>query len=172
MKQNLLSLALAATLFAAPLASLHGQEAILYEPTEMEDAMTNEQLYQGKTAPPALPAPREEGQVQTAPAPRTGVRAPYHAPMQGPASGRGYPSNQYSRHQTRYPAYANTQVWVPGHWRYSFRLYQYVWVAGRYATPPRPGMVFVPGHWRHTIRGWTWVNSHWRPARNRFAYGY
>lgn len=51
-------------------------------------------------------------------------------------------------------------VWVPGFHRWDGRAY--VWVAGRWARPPRVGVIWVPGHWKHTRHGWYWVDGRWR----------
>ena len=51
-------------------------------------------------------------------------------------------------------------VWIGGYHRWDGRAY--VWVPGRWALPPRAGVVWVAGHWKHGPHGWYWVEGHWR----------
>jgi hypothetical protein len=56
------------------------------------------------------------------------------------------------------PGYA----WLGGYYRWTGR--SYVWVAGRWALPPRPGVVWVPPHWNYVrARGsYVFVAGFWR----------
>ena len=65
----------------------------------------------------------------------------YRAEVMGVAPGPGY-------------------VWVPGYYRWEGR--SYLWMPGRWATPPRPRAVWVPGGWRHDRHGWYWSEGRWR----------
>ena len=51
-------------------------------------------------------------------------------------------------------------VWVAEEWVPSGGTY--VYKAGYWSLPPRPGAVWIPGHWRHPRRGYGWVPGHWR----------
>lgn len=51
-------------------------------------------------------------------------------------------------------------VWVGGYHRWDGRAY--LWVPGRWATPPRNRHGWVPARWVHDRRGWYVVNGHWR----------
>jgi len=48
-----------------------------------------------------------------------------------------------------------TAVWIPGH--YEPVNGRWVWYAGYYGYPPRPGMTWIPGHYRHGY----WHPGHW-----------
>jgi hypothetical protein len=53
-------------------------------------------------------------------------------------------------------------VWMSGYWDWRTDLGRHVWVAGRWTTPPRLGMVWMPprwvddgtGHWYRTAGQW------------------
>src|SRR4029453_12974737 len=51
-------------------------------------------------------------------------------------------------------------VWVGGFHRWDGKAY--AWVPGRWALPPRAGVVWVPGHWKKHAHGWYWVEGHWK----------
>ena len=51
-------------------------------------------------------------------------------------------------------------IWIPGFHRWDGKAY--IWTAGRWDLPPRPGVVWAEGHWRHHRHGWYWVEGHWR----------
>ena len=51
-------------------------------------------------------------------------------------------------------------VWVPGYYKGAGG--RYVWVAGRWAKPPRAGMVWVPPIWRQGPNGYVFVAGRWR----------
>ncbi len=51
-------------------------------------------------------------------------------------------------------------VWIPGYHRWDGR--RYVWVAGRWAAPPRPGGIWVPPRWVPRHGGYVFVPGHWR----------
>lgn len=62
------------------------------------------------------------------------------------------------------PARPDTdQVWVPGEWAWRQRVNAYVWMPGRWDTPPSPGAVWVRGDWSASGGGYTWVEGHWKP---------
>jgi len=49
-------------------------------------------------------------------------------------------------------------VWVPGAWEWDGR---WVWVAGRWAPPPRHGAIWIGGHWEHRAHERIWIRGHW-----------
>lgn len=51
-------------------------------------------------------------------------------------------------------------VWLEGYHRWDGRAY--VWVPGRWATPPRPRSRWEAGHWDHNGHGYFWVEGRWR----------
>jgi uncharacterized protein YcfJ len=50
-------------------------------------------------------------------------------------------------------------VWVGGEWEWHGR---WVWCAGHWAYPPRPGVVWVTGRSWHDHRGWHSQRGYWR----------
>ena len=38
-------------------------------------------------------------------------------------------------------------VWMAGYWDWRADMGRHVWVAGKWATPPRPGVVYMPPRW-------------------------
>jgi len=51
-------------------------------------------------------------------------------------------------------------VWVPGYYKGVHR--RYVWMAGRWALPPRPGAAWVPPRWVARSGGYVFVAGYWR----------
>jgi hypothetical protein len=51
-------------------------------------------------------------------------------------------------------------VWQPGYYRYGGG--QYIWVGGRWVSPPYGGAIWVPGMWRGGPNGYVWIAGHWR----------
>ncbi len=53
-------------------------------------------------------------------------------------------------------------VWVGGFYRWTGR--SYIWVAGRWALPPRPGAVWVAPHWEFIAgrHGYVFAGGFWR----------
>jgi WXXGXW repeat (2 copies) len=50
-------------------------------------------------------------------------------------------------------------VWQPGYYKWSGR--EHVWVEGRYADPPRPGVRWVAPTWDHRDNGWVYLDGRW-----------
>jgi hypothetical protein len=48
-----------------------------------------------------------------------------------------------------------SEEWVPGGGTY-------VYHAGYWVLPPRPGTIWIAGHWRRRPNGYVWVGGHWR----------
>lgn len=51
-------------------------------------------------------------------------------------------------------------IWRGGH--YQFRNGRYLWIAGAWVNPPRPGLIWVPGFYQKTAEGGLFINGHWR----------
>ncbi len=60
--------------------------------------------------------------------------------------------------RTRRPG--RRHVWLGGHWQY--RRGRYVWVKGRWAVPPRRGLVYVRPTWKRHGGGYVFVVGGWR----------
>jgi hypothetical protein len=54
-----------------------------------------------------------------------------------------------------------TMVWTGGHWRWDPETRSYVWLQGKYMTPPHERAAWMPGHWRQGPDGWMWDEGHW-----------
>jgi len=59
------------------------------------------------------------------------------------------------------PAPGANYIWIEGHWKWSRRQHQYVWVNGHWEKR-RHHKVWVPGHWAVVPGGYRWVPGHWR----------
>jgi hypothetical protein len=53
-----------------------------------------------------------------------------------------------------------THVWISGYHRWDGNAY--VWTAGRWEQPPRPGQRWVAHRWVHRNGGYVMVDGHWR----------
>jgi hypothetical protein len=51
-------------------------------------------------------------------------------------------------------------VWTPGYYKGASG--RYVWVAGRWMKPPRPGMVWVAPAWQKGPNGYAFIGGRWR----------
>ncbi len=51
-------------------------------------------------------------------------------------------------------------VWIAGYHRWDGNAY--VWVPGRWDTPPRPHARWVAGRWVHRHGGYVFVDGRWR----------
>jgi len=51
-------------------------------------------------------------------------------------------------------------TWIPGNWRFSYRIGTYVWVDGYWART-RHNHRWVRGHWDRTPYGWTFHAGYW-----------
>jgi hypothetical protein len=59
------------------------------------------------------------------------------------------------------PSPGPEMVWMSGHWTWKPEARNYVWLEGKYATPPRPRAAFVPGRWVQRTEGWIWEDGRW-----------
>lgn len=50
-------------------------------------------------------------------------------------------------------------IWIPGAWEWNGR---WVWAAGRWAYPPRPGAVWVPHHYENRNGVHVFIRGGWR----------
>ena len=57
-------------------------------------------------------------------------------------------------------------VWIEEEWEP--RGGTYVFVGGRWAEPPHPGMRWIPGHWAQRPRGEVWIPGHWKEVGRRY----
>ncbi len=61
-------------------------------------------------------------------------------------------------------------IWIDEDWE--SRGGKYVFVGGRWAEPPRQGLIWVAGHWAQKTSGEVWIRGHWieraRPMRPRY----
>lgn len=60
-------------------------------------------------------------------------------------------------------------VWIAGYYRWAPRRHRYVWVAGRWALPPRPHAIWVEGRWERRNNEWVYYQGRWEnePPRAR-----
>ena len=78
-------------------------------------------------------------------------------PMQAPRAHRETSGAARSKHL----------VWIPGYWdllgkKNAAGQPGWLWVPGRWARPPAPGLHWSAGHWGFR-NGWaTWIPAHWR----------
>jgi hypothetical protein len=66
-------------------------------------------------------------------------------------------------HYERIAAPSPRHVWIEEEWEP--RGGRYVFVGGRWAEPPHPGLAWIPGHWAARPRGEVWIPGHWRERR-------
>ena len=52
-------------------------------------------------------------------------------------------------------------IWVEGHWQWSRKKDDYVWIPG-YWIKKKDGKIWIRGSWERTRRGWVWVKSYWK----------
>ena len=65
-----------------------------------------------------------------------------------------------ARVEVRVAAPSARHLWIGGHHRWNGTAH--VWVPGRWAVPPRAGVVWVEPHWVHHRNGWYLVEGRWR----------
>jgi len=71
----------------------------------------------------------------------------------------------YERNEREHPRRPSAaHMWVAEEWRWNPGIRNYEYVPGRWAIPPRPGLVWVRGHWvkRTYHPGYRWVPGQWR----------
>lgn len=63
-------------------------------------------------------------------------------------------------------------AWMAGYWDWRPDLGRHVWIAGHWATPPRPGVVYMPPSWQPDGRnGFYRSQGRWVAGTPRDAYG-
>lgn len=65
-----------------------------------------------------------------------------------------------NRVEVRAPAPGPGYIWIQGH--QAWQGGDYVWVGGRWDSPPRPRAHWVAGHWAHARGGWYWIEGRWQ----------
>ncbi len=50
---------------------------------------------------------------------------------------------------------------MSGHWSWNPQARSYVWIDGKYASPPRPRAAWMPGRWMQRTEGWVWEDGRW-----------
>jgi hypothetical protein len=113
--------------------------------------------------PPPSPEPPPQPQQESQP--------PAEAPAEGPVATQAPPPPQAE--EIPPPPYEGA-VWIDGYWSWTGTTY--VWVPGRYESPPQVGLYWYPGGWvLHPGGGYVFVAGRWaRPGwrhRYRFVYG-
>ncbi|MGE3540715.1 MAG: YXWGXW repeat-containing protein [Candidatus Tectimicrobiota bacterium] len=63
------------------------------------------------------------------------------------------------REEVRLPQPSPGHVWVPGYWTWGKD--EWVWVQGRWSTPPERTAAWVPGQWVQRGTEWVWRTGHW-----------
>jgi hypothetical protein len=56
---------------------------------------------------------------------------------------------------------AGNVVWIDGHWLWSKKKKDYVWVKGSWNKPKR-GKAWVAGRWEKVPGGHKWIPGHWK----------
>lgn len=70
------------------------------------------------------------------------------------------------------PRTSNDAIYIRGHWRYMRRIEKrageprreedgWLWMPGRWVTPPEPGLVWRDGYWTRSGGAWRWVDPVW-----------
>ena len=79
-----------------------------------------------------------------------------------------------AKSETRTRSPGGSAIWLPGFWtlqgdRHSATRAGWVWVPGRWVTPPSRRARWEPAHWGMLDSWWSWIPGHWAlPGR----YGY
>lgn len=60
----------------------------------------------------------------------------------------------------------NNVQWVPGYWKWSDEIADFVWVTGLWRDVP-PGREWIPGYWTEAEGGFVWVHGYWNQANQR-----
>ncbi len=71
-----------------------------------------------------------------------------------------------AKSETKGRAPSKDAIWVPGFWnlqgnRYTGSRAGWVWVPGRWLTPPVPHARWDPAHWGWSDEWWSWIPGHW-----------
>jgi hypothetical protein len=84
------------------------------------------------------------------------------------------PTIPASKSETKGPAPSADAVWLAGFWdfqgdRYTAARGGWVWIPGRWLTPPVRDARWDPAHWGWSDGWWSWIPGHWV---QRGAHGY
>lgn len=63
------------------------------------------------------------------------------------------------REEVRISPPAPGHAWVPGYWTWGKN--EWVWVQGRWETPPERKATWAPGQWVQRGEEWAWRTGHW-----------
>jgi len=71
-----------------------------------------------------------------------------------------------AKSETRSRAPSKDAIWIPGFWnlqgdRYASSNAGWVWVPGRWETPPVQDARWDPAHWGWSEDWWSWFPGHW-----------
>lgn len=64
------------------------------------------------------------------------------------------------RIEERGVAPTTTYAWIPGHWEWNGR--DWDWAHGKWVEPPYTEAVWVPSQWEWNDHEWVWVPGHWK----------
>jgi hypothetical protein len=70
-----------------------------------------------------------------------------------------YPPIPPLREEVPPPRRGAEEVFVPGHWHWNGRDYE--WIAGHWTAQPAGMARFVPGRWVARHGAWEWIPAHW-----------
>jgi hypothetical protein len=63
------------------------------------------------------------------------------------------------REEMRTTSPSSESVWVPGYWRWDNG---WVWIQGRWESPPERMATWVPGYWVQQGNTWVWYPGRWQ----------
>ncbi|WP_353228307.1 hypothetical protein [Novosphingobium sp.] len=91
------------------------------------------------------------------------------------AQGAGPPPRLRHEVQTAMPAYG--YAWTPGYWAWNSTGYDYYWVSGAWARPPRIGVLWTPPWWGWVGGVYAFTPGYWGEDVGfyggvRYGYGY
>ena len=76
------------------------------------------------------------------------------------------PKAPTAKSETKGRAPSTSAIWVPGFWdlradRNTGSRAGWVWVSGRWLTPPARQARWDPAHWGWSEEWWSWIPGHW-----------
>jgi hypothetical protein len=72
-----------------------------------------------------------------------------------------------AKSETKGPAPSAGAIWLAGFWDFQGHQYTaprggWVWIPGRWLTPPFRGASYEPAHWGWSDEWWSWIPGHWK----------